>query len=94
MGRMLRVGRNEAASLGAACAGIGLKLVFPAFATAKAVELRIEPFFRDPKYLFLALTSQDLQPCSPERGGRTPALAGKLPRREVATFVRELALKS
>jgi hypothetical protein len=94
-GRMLRVGRDEAASLGAACAGIGLKLVFPAFATAKAVELRIEPFFRDPKYLFLALTSQDLQPVqSPSAVGERLRWLESFLGREVATFVRELALKS
>jgi len=60
--RFLRFGRAEAGALGAACAGVGLKLVFPAYAPAKAVELRIEPFFRDPKRLFLAVSSQDLQP--------------------------------
>lgn len=60
--QFLRFGRDEASELGAACAGVGLKLVFPAYAPAKAVELRVEPFFRDPKQLFVAISTQDLQP--------------------------------
>jgi len=58
----LKIGREEASDLGAACAGVGLKLVFPSHQPNKAVELRVEPFFRDPKFLFLALSTQDLQP--------------------------------
>jgi len=88
----LRIGRSEAGALGAACAGIGLKFAFPAFTPAKAVELRVEPYFRDPKNLFLALTSQDVQPV------QTPAAAGERVRwlegflgREVAGFVRDIA---
>ena len=66
----LRVGRDEASALGAECAGIGLKFVFPRHQPNKAVELRIEPFFRDPKYLFMALSTQDLQPIqSPSAAG-------------------------
>ncbi|MFQ5601172.1 MAG: hypothetical protein ACE5G2_11550 [Candidatus Krumholzibacteriia bacterium] len=60
--RFLRFGRDDTGALGAECAGIGVKLVFPRHAPAKAVELRIEPFFRDPKYLFMALSTQDVQP--------------------------------
>jgi len=85
----LRVGRAQAGSLGAACAGIGLKFVFPQFAPAKAVELRLEPFFRDPKNLFVAITSQDVQPI------QAPAAAGERVRwvenflgHEVANFIR------
>jgi hypothetical protein len=88
----LRIGRSEAGALGAACAGIGLKFAFPAFTPTKSVELRVEPYFRDPKYLFLALTSQDIQPV------QTPAAAGERVRwleaflgREVAGFVRDIA---
>ena len=87
--RFLRVGRAEASSLGAACAGLGMKLVFPTYAPAKAVELRIEPFFRDPKFLFVALSSQDLQPV------QAPNVVGERVRwiehflgHEVANFVR------
>jgi len=87
--RFLRFGRTDTAELGAACAGVGLKLVFPQYAPAKAVELRIEPFFRDPSNLFLAITSQDLQPV------QAPTAAGERVRwlehflgHEVANFVR------
>ena len=87
--RFLRFGRDDTAELGAQCAGVGLKLVFPQYAPAKAVELRIEPFFRDPSNLFLALTSQDLQPV------QAPTAAGERVRwlehflgHEVANFVR------
>ena len=69
--RFLKIGRREAAGLGADCAGIGLKLVFPRHSPTKAVELRIEPFFRDPKYLFLALSTQDVQPI------QAPSAAGE-----------------
>lgn len=89
--RCLRVGRAEASSLGAPCAGVGLKFVFPQFAPAKAVELRLEPFFRDPKFLFLSLSSQDLQPV------QVPSAAGERVRwiesflgHEVANFVRNV----
>jgi hypothetical protein len=87
--RFLRVGREQAQSLGAHCAGIGLKLVFPGYAAGKSVELRLEPFFRDPRYLFLAVSSQDLQPV------QAPAAAGDRLRwlehflgHEVADFVK------
>lgn len=58
----LRFGREEAGALGAACAGVGLKFVFPQHAPGKAVELRLEPFFRDPHQLFLSVSTQDVQP--------------------------------
>jgi hypothetical protein len=90
--RFLRVAREQAESLGARCAGIGLKFVFPAYAPAKAVELRLEPFFRDPRYLFLAVSSQDVQPV------QAPAAAGDRLRwvehflgHEVASFVQSHA---
>jgi hypothetical protein len=67
----LQISRKEAAGLGAECAGIGVKLVYPRHAANKAVELRIEPFFREPKYLFLALSTQDLQPI------QAPSAAGE-----------------
>jgi hypothetical protein len=87
--RCLRVGRAQAASLGAACAGVGLKLVFPAFAPAKAVELRLEPFFRDPKSLFLAVTSQDVQPVqAPSAAGERVRWVEHFLGHEVANFVR------
>jgi len=86
--RFLRIGRETARGLGAECAGVGIKLVFPQFASAKAVELRIEPFFRDPKFLFLAISSQDMQPV------QDPAAVGERVRwvehflgHEVADFV-------
>ena len=85
----LRVGRAEASSLGAACAGLGLKFVFPAYAPAKAVELRIEPFFRDPKFLFVALSSQDLQPVqAPNAVGERVRWIEHFLGHEVANFVR------
>jgi hypothetical protein len=88
----VRISRAEAGSLGAACAGIGLKFVFPAFAPAKAVELRLEPFFRDPRYLFLAVTTQDLQPVqTPTAPGERVRWVEHLVGHEVATFVRGLA---
>jgi hypothetical protein len=67
----LKIEREGAADLGAECAGIGLKLVFPRHQPNKAVELRVEPFFRDPKYLFLALSTQDLRPI------QAPSAAGE-----------------
>lgn len=67
----LRVGRDDAATLGAQCAGVGLKFVFPRYEPTKAIELRIEPFFRDPNFLFMAVSTQDLQPI------QTPAAAGE-----------------
>jgi hypothetical protein len=67
----LKIGREDAAALGAECAGIGVKLVFPRHATNKAVELRIEPLFRDPKHLFMAVSTQDLQPL------QAPSAAGE-----------------
>lgn len=86
----LRFGRGDAAKLGAACAGVGLKLVFPAYAPAKAVELRIEPFFRDPKFLFLAVSSQDLQPTqAPNAAGDRVRWLEHFLGHEVASFVRE-----
>jgi hypothetical protein len=89
--RCLRVGRAEAAALGAACAGIGLKFVFPQFAPAKAVELRLEPFFRDPKSLFLALTSQDLQPVqAPQGAGERVRWLESFLGHEVANFIRNV----
>ena len=63
--------REDAAALGADCAGIGLKFVFPRHLPTKAVELRVEPFFRDPKFLFLALSTQDMQPI------QAPSAAGE-----------------
>lgn len=90
--RFLRFGRGDAAKLGAACAGVGLKLVFPAYAPAKAVELRIEPFFRDPKALFLAVSSQDLQPTqAPSAAGDRVRWLERFLGHEVASFVREHA---
>lgn len=66
----LKITRPDVASLGAECAGIGMKLVFPRHGPTKAVEVRIEPFFRDPKYLFLAVSTQDVQPIqSPSAAG-------------------------
>jgi hypothetical protein len=86
--RFLRVGREEAQSLGAACAGVGMKLVFPQFAPAKAVELRVEPFFRDPKFLFLAVSSQDMQPVQdPAAVGERVRWVEHLLGHEVADFV-------
>ncbi len=89
--RCLRVGRAQAASLGAACAGVGLKFVFPQFAPAKAVELRLEPFFRDPKFLFVAISSQDLQPIqAPAAAGERVRWAEHFLGHEVANFVRNV----
>lgn len=86
--RFLRVGREEAQAIGATCAGVGVKLVFPQFAPAKAVELRIEPFFRDPQFLFLALSSQDLQPVQdPAPVGERVRWVEHLLGHEVADFV-------
>jgi len=86
--RFLRIGRETARGLGAECAGIGLKLVFPQFAPAKAVELRIEPFFRDPKFLFLAISSQDMQPVQdPAAVGERVRWVEHLLGHEVADFV-------
>ncbi|HZL86234.1 MAG TPA: hypothetical protein VFD07_12750 [Candidatus Krumholzibacteria bacterium] len=68
--RFLKIRRQDVASLGADCAGIGLKLVLPRHGPTKAVEVRIEPLFRDPKYLFLALSTQEVQPIqSPSAAG-------------------------
>ena len=90
--RFLRFGRGEASELGAACAGVGLKLVFPQYAAAKAVELRLEPFFRDPKYLFLAVSSQDLQPVqAPQAAGERVRWLEHLLGHEVARFVQTYA---
>ena len=87
--RFLRFGREQAASLGSQCAGVGLKLVFPAYAPAKAVELRLEPFFRDPKFLFLAVSSQDLQPVqAPTATGDRVRWLEHFLGHEVATFVK------
>ena len=87
--RFLRFGREDASELGAACAGIGLKLVFPVYAPAKAVELRVEPFFRDSKHLFLAVSSQDLQPVqAPSAAGERVRWLEHLLGHQVATFVR------
>jgi len=89
--RCLRVGRAQAASLGAACAGVGLKFVFPQFAPAKAVELRLEPFFRDPKFLFVAISSQDLQPIqAPNAAAERVRWAEHFLGHEVANFVRSV----
>lgn len=88
----LRFGRAEAAGLGAPCAGIGLKLVFPSFAPAKTVELRLEPYFRDPSQLFLALSSQDVQPVqAPGAAGDRVRWLERFLGHEVATFVRSHA---
>jgi hypothetical protein len=91
----LRFGRDEAATLGAPCAGVGLKLVFPQHAPGKALELRLEPFFRDPHNLFLAISTQDVQPV------QTHAAAGERVRwaehflgHELAAFVRARAVRS
>jgi hypothetical protein len=73
----LRFGRAEAAELG-----------FPQYAAAKAVELRLEPFFRDPKYLFLAVSSQDLQPVqAPQAAGERVKWLEHLLGHEIAHFV-------
>jgi hypothetical protein len=87
----LRIGRAEASSLGAACAGIGLKFVFPQFAPAKTVEWRLEPFFRDPKCLFVALTSQDMQPVqAPQPAGERVRWLERFLGHEIANFVRNV----
>ncbi len=84
----LKVGSDEASDLGAECAGVGLKLVFPRHQENKAVELRIEPFFRDPKYLFLALSTQDLRPIqAPSAAGERVRWAEHYLSHDVADFV-------
>lgn len=68
--RFLKIRRQDVAALGADCAGIGLKLVLPRHGPTKTVEVRIEPLFRDPKYLFLAVSTQEVQPIqSPSAAG-------------------------
>lgn len=68
--RFLKIRRQDVAALGAECAGIGLKLVLPRHGPTKTVEVRIEPLFRDPKYLFLAVSTQEVQPIqSPSAAG-------------------------
>ena len=90
--RFLKIGRRDAAVLGGDCAGIGLKLVFPRHAPTKAVELRIEPFFRDPKYLFLALSTQDVQPIqSPSAAGERVRWVEHFLGHEVADLVTRYA---
>ena len=93
--RFLRFGREDALRLGAECAGVGLKLVFPRFAPSKAVELRVEPFFRDSKQLFLAVSSQDLQPVqAPAAVGERVRWVEHLLGHEVADFVARHASRS
>jgi len=87
--RFLRFGRDEAAALGAPCAGVGLKLVFPQQAPGKAVELRLEPFFRDPHQLFLAVSTQDVQPVQAHApAGERVRWAERFLGHEFAAFVR------
>jgi hypothetical protein len=90
--RLLKFGRQDAAALGATCAGVGLKLVFPGHAPGKAVELRIEPYFRDPKYLFLAVSTQDVTPVqSPAAAGDRVRWAERFLGKDVADFIRSYA---
>jgi len=90
--RFLRFGRSEAGELGAACAGVGLKLVYPQHAPGKAVELRLEPFFRDPHQLFLAVSTQDVQPVQTHVAtGERVRWAEHFLGHEVANFVRSRA---
>lgn len=87
----LRVGRSESAQLGAPCAGIGLKFVFPQHAPGKAVELRLEPFFRDPQQLFLSVSTQDVQPVQTHAAtGERVRWAEHFLGHELADFVRRL----
>lgn len=84
----LKIEREAASDLGAECAGIGLKLVFPRHQPYKAVELRVEPFFRDPKYLFLALSTQDLHAIqSPSAAGERVRWVEHYLGHEVADFI-------
>jgi hypothetical protein len=90
--RLLRFGRSDVGMLGAPCAGIGVKLVFPTHAQGKSVELRIEPFFRDPHHLFLSVQTQDLQPVQgPAGAGDRVRWAEHFLGHEVAEFVRAQA---
>ena len=90
--RLLRFGRSETTKLGAACAGVGVKLVFPTHGPGKTVELRIEPFFRDPKFLFLSVSTQDLTPVqAPAAASERLRWAERFLGHEVADFVREHA---
>ncbi len=84
----LRSGRHEAAAVGADCAGIGIKLVYPRHGPTKSVEVREEPLFRDPKYLFLAVSSQDLQPIqSPNAAGERVRWVEHFLGHELATLI-------
>lgn len=76
--------------------GIGLRAVFPPTTQdATEFQLRIEPYFRDPKMIFLEVIARFLFPCQ-DREGLLGVLrrSYKFLREDVATFLRMAADKS